>query len=117
MVLTLYDIIISPIMTSKTSLSATDVLKKITLKVHPAANKRQVKEALEKLFNVEVKAVNIDVRKGKKRRLNRVKFQSSLTKRAIVTFMDKKSLDAVVQGAGAAMQTIPSASSDKSGAK
>ena len=40
-------------------------LKKLVIEVHPKANKPMVKEALEKLFNVEVEKVSIVVRKGK----------------------------------------------------
>jgi large subunit ribosomal protein L23 len=103
MALTLFDIILDPVMTEKSSMLV-DKHKKITLRVHPAANKVQIAEALEKLFNVRVKDVNIVVRQGKLRRFKRMASQGKLTKRAIITLKDEESFAILTQaGAGSAM--------------
>ncbi len=102
MELTLYDIILTPVVTEKAS-QMVDDLQKITLKVHLAANKKQVKEALERIFNVRVKDVNIIIRKGKLRIFKRIKSQGSRVKLAIITLKDKESFDILTQ-AGAGMQ-------------
>ena len=60
------DIILEPIISEKSTTLASQ--KKYVFKVHSAANKVTVKEAIEKLFNVKVKQCNILNVKGKKRR-------------------------------------------------
>ena len=97
--LSIYDIILGPVISDKAYRLYQD-LKKVVLKVHPKANKRQVAEALERLFNVKVKTVRILIRKGKfkRPRMNRVFTQDSLEKRAIVTLADGYSLDLLTQG-------------------
>ncbi len=82
--LSIYDIIRGPVVTSKAQrLNAR--LHQLVLDVHPKANKPKVKEAIERLFNVKVERVNIEVRKGKKRMVNRRPVLGKLKKRAIVT--------------------------------
>lgn len=59
------DIIKGPIMTEKSSNLAQDNI--ITLSVDVKANKTQIKQAVEKVFNVKVESVNtINVRPKKK---------------------------------------------------
>ena len=58
-----YDVIVSPVITEKaTTLSEQN---KVVFKVAPDATKPQIKEAVEKLFDVKVKSVNTLVTKGK----------------------------------------------------
>ncbi len=52
-----YEIIIRPIDTEKTRFQASE-LGKYTFEVHPGANKMEVKQAIEVIFEVEVSAVN-----------------------------------------------------------
>ena len=64
-----YDIIFKPIMTEEAMKMFAD--KKYCFYVHPDANKVQVKEAIEKLFDgVKVKRVNIMNLKGKEDNFN-----------------------------------------------
>ncbi|MBN1549739.1 50S ribosomal protein L23 [Candidatus Babeliales bacterium] len=104
--LSIYDIIQGPVISDK-AYRLYQNLKKIVLKVHPQANKRQVIEALERLFNVKVKTVRIVIRKGKLKRprMNRVFVQDPLEKRAIVTLADGYSLDLLTQGGTVAPET------------
>lgn len=61
--------IIRPILTEK----ATQLTKRkvYMFQVHRLANKHQIKEILEKLYPVKVKAVAVSMRKGKTRRVGR----------------------------------------------
>ncbi|MBP9765051.1 50S ribosomal protein L23 [Candidatus Babeliales bacterium] len=85
MELSIYDIIVGPVVSNK-AYRLHQTLKKITLEVHPAANKTLVAQAMYKLFNVETESVRIIVRKGKKR-ISRARNESvdNLRKLAIVT--------------------------------
>lgn len=99
--LTIYDVIIGPVITEKASQMVNE-LKKVVLEVHPQANKPLVAEALEKLFNVKVRDVRIIVRKGKTRRFKRMEIQGKISKRAIITLKDARSFDILTQaGSGA----------------
>jgi large subunit ribosomal protein L23 len=67
--------------------------QKLVLKVHPAANKPLVKEAIEKLFKVKVSKIRILNRKGKNRLVRRRKVTGVLEKRAIVTLKEGYQVD------------------------
>ena len=59
--------------------------KKYTFLVHPQANKTQVKEAVEKMFDgAKVKKVNTMNMDGKKKRRGMVVGRTAKTKKAIV---------------------------------
>ncbi len=96
MALNIYSIIRRPILTEK-STKLMQEEQQITFLVDPVANKAQVKEALEKLFNVKVKAVNIKVIKGKNKVFKRRKSAGPLKKQAIVTLKDSSSFDILAQ--------------------
>ncbi len=79
------DIIIAPVVSEKTySLVETGVY---TFQVHPSATKPEIRDAIESIWDVEVRKVNTLNRRGKRSRTrgtNRVG-QKPNTKRAIVT--------------------------------
>ena len=78
-----YDIIFKPIMTEEAMKMFAD--RKYCFYVHPDANKVQVKEAIEKLFDgVKVKRVNIMNLKGKIRRRGRIVGKTNKRKKAII---------------------------------
>ena len=78
-----YDIIFKPIMTEEAMKMFAD--KKYCFYVHPDANKVQVKEAIEKLFDgVKVKRVNIMNLKGKIKRRGRIVGKTNKRKKAII---------------------------------
>ena len=58
-----YDVLISPVITEKATTASEH--NKVVFKVARNATKPQIKEAVEKLFDVKVKSVNTLVRKGK----------------------------------------------------
>ena len=96
MALSIYDIIRSPIITEKTSILLNNS-KKVTFEVHARANKKLVREALQKLFGVQVESVNILNRAGKKRVFKRIESHGKTIKRAIVTLKDSESFDKIAQ--------------------
>jgi large subunit ribosomal protein L23 len=57
------------------------------------ATKSQIKQAVEGLFSVKVKAVNTLVRKGKTKRFRNVKGVRNDVKKAVVTLVDGQSID------------------------
>ena len=86
-----YEIIQKPLITEKSMNGMAE--KKYTFIVHPDANKFQIKDAVEKMFDgVKVKKVNtINVRGKKKRRGMDIGFTAK-TKKAIV-FLTEDSKD------------------------
>ena len=86
-----YDVILRPLVTEKSMTAMAE--KKYTFLVHPEANKFQIRDAVEKMFDgVKVKKVNtMNCRPKKKRRGNDVGYTSK-TKKAIV-FLTEDSKD------------------------
>ena len=83
-----YDVIIRPVITEK-SMSAMGE-KKYTFLVHPEANKTQIKEAVEKMFEgTKVKSVNTINMDGKKKRRGMVVGKTAKTKKAIVALTEE----------------------------
>ena len=82
-----YDVILKPVIPEK-SMNAMGE-KKYTFLVHPEANKTQIKEAVEKMFEgTKVKAVNTMNLDGKKRRRGMVVGKTAKTKKAIVALTE-----------------------------
>jgi len=86
-----YDIILSPVITEKATMGSE--FNKITFKVARTATKPQIKEAVEKLFDVKVKCVNTLVRKGKVKAFKGTVGTQSPVKRAIVTLEEGHTID------------------------
>jgi large subunit ribosomal protein L23 len=86
-----YDVIVSPVITEK-STNASEY-NKVVFKVRLDATKPQIKDAVEKLFDVKVKGVNTIVRKGKVKSFRGVIGTQSNTKRAIVTLEEGHRID------------------------
>ena len=63
-----YHIIRKPLVTEKTTVLQ-DIRRQFAFKVHPEANKREIKKAIETLFNVHVEKVNVAIAPGKMRRI------------------------------------------------
>jgi len=90
-----YEIIQKILLTEKgTRLSETE--NKYIFRVHPAANKAEIKQAVEELFKVKVTAVNTMKRKGKKKRERTASFgRTAHWKRAVVTLTEDSKIDLV----------------------
>ena len=86
-----YDIILSPVITEKATMASEH--SQIMFKVAGKATKPQIKEAVEKLFDVKVKSVNTLIRKGKVRHFRGVRGELSDVKKAIVTLEEGHHID------------------------
>jgi large subunit ribosomal protein L23 len=87
------DVIIKPVVSEK-SYSLLDA-NAYTFIVHPDANKIEIRNAVEAIFDVKVSKVNTLNRPGKRRR-NRKSFtfgKRSDTKRAVITLVDGDRID------------------------
>jgi large subunit ribosomal protein L23 len=86
-----YDVILSPIITEK----ATNASERnqVLFRVAPKATKPQIKEAIEKLFDVKVKSVNTLIRKGKHKAFRGRLGEQSDVKKAIVTLEEGHRID------------------------
>ena len=87
----LFDVIRSPIVTEKSTMASEN--SQVVFKVAMSATKPEIKEAVERLFNVKVLAVNTLIRKGKTKRFKGVKGQQSDFKKAVVTLEDGQVID------------------------
>jgi len=86
-----YDVILSPVITEKTTMASEH--NKVMFKVSRTATKPQIKEAVEKLFDVKVKSVNTLIREGKMKVFKNRIGQQSDVKRAIVTLEEGHRID------------------------
>ena len=86
-----YDVIIAPLITEKATNASEH--NKVMFKVAMTATKPQIKEAVEKLFDVKVKSVNTLVRKGKTKVFRGNFGSQSDIKRAIVTLEEGHRID------------------------
>jgi len=87
----LYDVLRSPVITEKATMASE--YNQVMFNVARTATKLQIKEAVERLFTVKVKAVNTLNRKGKVKRFKgRIGKQSDF-KRAIVTLEEGHAID------------------------
>ena len=77
------DIIIAPIVTEKTANMEAE--GKYAFKVSTKANKTEIKQAIEKKFNVKVVAVNIVNSHPKKKRVGKYTGMTNKYKKAIVS--------------------------------
>ena len=86
------DIIIAPVVSEK-SYSVLDQ-NWYTFTVDPAANKTQIKIAIQQIFNVRVLTVNTANREGKRKRTRTGFGQRKATKRAMVKLADGDRIEA-----------------------
>lgn len=84
----IYEIIIEPLLTEKTQLVGGQNI--YAFKVKKDANKKEVKDAIEKIFNVKVKKVRIINVKPKKRIRGRIEGRKPGYKKAIVILKEGK---------------------------
>jgi large subunit ribosomal protein L23 len=86
-----HDVIRAPVITEKSTLVSEH--NQVVFKVAIGASKPEIKAAVEKLFNVKVKAVNTQLRKGKMKTFKNIRSRQSDGKRAIVTLEEGYSID------------------------
>ena len=86
-----YDVIVAPVVTEKATVASEH--NKVVFRVAAKATKPQIKEAVEKLFDVKVKSVNTLTRPGKWKVFRNKIGQQSDVKRAIVTLEEGHRID------------------------
>ncbi|MQX37225.1 50S ribosomal protein L23 [Roseospira navarrensis] len=87
----MYDIIRAPVITEKATMGSEH--NQVTFKVPLDASKPEIKQAIEGVFNVKVKAVNTSILKGKVKRFRGVIGKRSDVKKAIVTLAEGEFID------------------------
>jgi large subunit ribosomal protein L23 len=87
----LYDVIRRPIITEKATLASESGA--VVFEVDIDATKPQIKLAVEKLFNVKVKAVNTTVTKGKVKKFRGRPGRRKDVKKAYVTLVEGNTID------------------------
>ncbi len=87
----LYDVIRKPIVTEKATMASEN--NAVVFEVAIDANKPQIKEAIEALFGVKVKAVNTTITKGKVKRFRGRLGKRKDVKKAYVTLEEGNTID------------------------
>ena len=86
-----YDVIRKPVITEKATMASETGA--VVFEVAIDSNKPQIKEAVEALFGVKVKAVNITITKGKTKRFRGMMGRRKDVKKAYVTLEDGNTID------------------------
>jgi len=86
-----FDIIYAPIITEKTA--SLEAENKYAFKVDARANKTQIKQAIESIFNVKVLSVTTTNSHPKKKRVGRYSGMTNKYKRAIVKLAKDSSIN------------------------
>ena len=88
----LYDVIKRPLVTEKSSALKAEA-NKVVFEVDRGANKIDIKNAVEKLFDVTVVDVHTMVFRGKAKRVGRTQGRRQNWKKAVVTLQEGADLD------------------------
>lgn len=86
-----YDTLISPIVTEKSTIAAEH--NQVVFRTPLTATKAEIKEAVEALFKVKVKAVNTLRLKGKTKQFRGRTYTRSTVKKAVVTLEEGHAID------------------------
>ncbi len=86
-----YDVIRKPVITEKSTMASE--AGAVVFEVDIDSSKPQIKEAIEALFGVKVKAVNTTITKGKNKRFRGIKGTRKDVKKAYVTLEEGNTID------------------------
>ncbi len=86
-----YDVIRKPVITEKATMASENGA--VVFEVAIDSNKPQIKEAVEALFGVKVKAVNTTITKGKQKRFRGQLGRRNDVKKAYVTLEEGNTID------------------------
>jgi large subunit ribosomal protein L23 len=86
-----YDVIVKPVITEKATMASESGA--VVFQVAKTATKPQIKEAVEAVFGVKVKAVNTSITKGKTKRFRGQPGVRSDVKKAYVTLEEGNTID------------------------
>lgn len=86
-----YDVIVKPVITEKATMASE--AGAVVFQVAKSATKPQIKEAVESVFGVKVKAVNTVITKGKAKKFRGRPGERSDVKKAYVTLEEGNTID------------------------
>lgn len=86
-----FDVLLHPVVTEKATMASENNV--VTFKVHPAANKNEIRQAVESIFNVKVKSVNTLNQDGKVKKFRGIKGKRADYKKAMVRLQDGHKID------------------------
>jgi large subunit ribosomal protein L23 len=89
---TIYEVIRRPIVSEKSTALA-EVAGRYAFEVALKANKQEIKEAVQRLFNVKVRDVRTMIMHGKVKRVGRFETKKSNWKKALVTLVEGQKID------------------------
>ena len=87
-----HQILIKPLITEKSTIQK-ETYNQVAFEVHPRANKIEIRQALERAFNVRVVMVRTMNMSGKKKRTGRFFGRRSNWKKAVVTLAPGDRID------------------------
>ena len=90
-----YDVIVAPVVTEKATVASEH--NKVVFRVASKATKPQIKEAVEKLFDVKVEAVNVVNVKGKTKSFKFREGRRNDWRKAYVTLAEGQSIDVMAK--------------------
>ena len=90
-------VLVRPLMTEK-SMQQKEELNTVTFEVAPDANKVEIRQAVEKVFNVKVANVRTASREGKWKRMGKFEGRRRSWKKAVVTLQPGHKIE-LVEGA------------------
>jgi large subunit ribosomal protein L23 len=93
----LYKVVLAPHVSEKASMAA-ELSNQAVFKVAMTATKPEIKKAVEKLFDVKVKAVQVLVVKGKAKRNRYGLVKKPSWKKAYVTLEEGQDIDLAIAG-------------------
>ena len=88
----MYNIVVRPLITEKGTFQS-QALNAYAFEVAPAANKAQVRQAIEKIYDVRVMDVRTATRKGKPRSAGRTMSRTKHWKKAVVVLHPDDHID------------------------
>jgi large subunit ribosomal protein L23 len=91
------NVLVKPLMTEK-SMQRKEELNAVTFKVSVGANKVEIRQAVEKVFNVKVANVRTASHEGKWKRMGKYEGRRPSWKKAIVTLAPGHKIDLVEGG-------------------
>lgn len=87
-----YEVIRRPIISEKSTALA-EVANRYVFEVALRANKQEIKDAVQRIFNVKVRDVRTMIMHGKVKRVGRFETKRSNWKKALVTLTDGQKID------------------------
>ena len=87
-----HDVILGPVVSEK-SFDLIEAFNTYSFLVDPRANKTEIRQSVESIFEVQVVSVNTYNRRGKMKRTRRTLGKRKDTKRALVTLAEGESID------------------------